>query len=179
MIVGNPPDDSAQRGGGDIVTVETFGDFELSLECRLGPASNSGIKYLVSDELSRKAKSGIGLEFQLIDEPGWRAKGEKLSDKQSIGAIYDIKAPDNSQPLPVGQWNQVRILVKGSHIEHWVNGRKVIDADRSSPEFAQWIAASKFKNMAGFAPLGPTRILLQDHPGTVAFRSIKLRLLQP
>jgi beta-galactosidase len=177
MIIGNPPEDPTQRGGGDIVTVETFGDFELSLECRLGPASNSGIKYLVSDELSRKAKSGIGLEFQLIDEAGWRAKDSKLTDKQTFGAIYDIKTPDNLPPQPVGQWIPVRILVKGSHLEHWVNGRKVIDADRSSPEFAQWIAASKFKNMAGFAPLGPTRILLQDHPGTVAFRSIKLRLI--
>jgi beta-galactosidase len=179
MIVGNPPEDPAQRGGGDIVTVETFGDFELSLECRLGPASNSGIKYLVSDELSRKAKSGIGLEFQLIDETGWRAKDNKLTDKQTFGAIYDIKTPDNLPPQPVGQWIPVRIVVKGSHLEHWVSGRKVIDADRSSPEFTQWITASKFKNMAGFAPLGPTRILLQDHPGTVAFRSIKLRLLQP
>lgn len=179
MIIGNPPDDPAQRGGGDIVTVETFGDFELSLECRLDKASNSGVKYLVSDELSRKQGGGIGLEYQLIDDTGYKAGGGKLSDKQTIGALYDIKAPDNPQSVPVGQWNQVCILVRGSHIEHWLNGRKVIDADRNSGQFAVWIAASKFKNMAGFAPLGPTRILLQDHPGTVAFRSIKLRLLQP
>ncbi len=179
MLIGNPPDDPAQRGGGDIVTVETFGDFELSLECRLEKGSNSGIKYLVSDELSRKQGGGIGLEYQLIDDSGYKAGGGNLSNKQTIGALYDIKAPDNSQPVPVSQWNQVRILVRGSHIEHWLNGRKVIDADRSSPEFAQWIAASKFNNMAGFAPLGPTRILLQDHPGSVAFRSIKIRLLTP
>ncbi len=179
MIIGNPPEDPAQRGGGDIVTEATFGDFELSLECRLGPASNSGIKYLVSDELSRKQGGGIGLEYQLIDDSGWKVRGEKLSDKQTIGALYDIKAPDNPQSVPVGQWNHIRIVVKGSHLEHWLNGRKVVDCDRNSPEFARWIAASKFKNMAGFAPLGPSRILLQDHPGTVAFRNIKLREIRP
>ena len=164
--------------GGDLVTTELFTDFELTWEWRLSPHGNSGVKYLI-DEKRADAKgkvysSAIGHEYQMIDDHGY---SEPLSAKQKTGAWYDVVAPKNAQPKPVGEFNQSRLIVRGRNVEHWLNGDMVVAYEIGSAGAAAAIAASKFKTVPGFNEKISTPLLLQDHNTIVGFRDIKLRSL--
>ena len=159
------------RRPGDIMTVDEFGDFELELEYRIGRACNSGIKYLVT-EGNVKA---IGFEYQVLDDPNW---GAKLKRTQATGALYDLVPAGETTLNPPGEINRVRIVVRGDRIEHWLNGAKVIEIDRSSEAFRSAVAASKFKEIAGFGQTRRGHILLQDHGGEAWFRNIRIRELR-
>jgi hypothetical protein len=163
--------DTASGHGGDIVTTKEFGDFELTLDFRLEPGTNSGIKYALF-----KNKS-VGCEYQLIDDA--RHPDAKLgkNGNRTLGALYDVLAPANKQVKPLGDWNTVRIVKKGSRGEHWLNGKLVLSYDRTSDVFKKAVAESKFKKDAGWGETSPSPILLQEHGDIIHYRNIKIRNL--
>ncbi|HPD45921.1 MAG TPA: DUF1080 domain-containing protein [Anaerohalosphaeraceae bacterium] len=169
MIIVNPGG-STPGGAGDIVTVDQYANFELKVDFRLSPGGNSGIKYFVMPELLKKG-TVLGIEYQLLDP------AVKTSPDTSLAAAYDLFAPMGVQARPAGQWNTARIVSKNGHVEHWLNGRLVLEFDRGSEAFQNAKADSKFKDVADFGTIKSGYILLQDHPKETAFRNIKIRPL--
>ncbi len=157
---------------GDLLTIDDFGDFELSIEWKVADETNSGILYRVS--LSEAQTFYTGPEFQILDNIHG---GDRLDPKHTAGALYDLVAPTKDVTRPVGSWNETRILVKGWHIEHWLNGEKIVDIDLDSPEGRALKAHSKFSSMSSFASYKHGHFALQDHGGMVSFRNIKVREL--
>ncbi|NPA37026.1 MAG: DUF1080 domain-containing protein [Chlorobi bacterium] len=160
--------------GGDIITKrQDFKDFELYLEWKINPKSNSGIFYHAKDGVAdRIYKSGI--EYQLIDGEGWPGK---LHEYQYSGALYGMYPPAIHAVKPVGEWNVTRIIVKGNHIEHWLNGKKVVDCEMNSADWKERRAKSKWKGVDTWAASEDGGIGLQDHGGLTQFRNIKIREL--
>lgn len=159
-------------GGGDLLTAEQFDDFELALEWKVGPAGNSGIFYRVVEEGDATYHSG--LEMQVLDDAG-HADGE--SPLTSAGALYGLYAPPRGVVKPAGEWNRARIVARGNHVEHWLNGRKVVDAELWSPDFTARHAKSKFPQWPMFAKARRGHIALQDHGDPVSYRNVRIRPL--
>jgi hypothetical protein len=158
--------------GGDIITVEKFNDFDLTWEWRISPGGNNGLKYLVTED----RPSAPGQEYQLIDD--MKNADAKVGPHRATGSFYDVLPPSDDKPLrPAGEWNQSRILIQGNHVEHWLNGKKVVDADLASPEIKALIAASKFKAYPQFAQEREGYVALQFHGDEVAYRNVRIRTL--
>jgi hypothetical protein len=166
------------KNGGDIITVGQYGNFELQLEWRVSPGANSGIKYLISEDMVKSGHSGLGFEMQVLDDDKHPDAKMGKEGNRTAGALYDLIAPQNKVLRPVGQWNQVRLIVQGDHVEHWLNGAKVVEYELGSPRLKALIAESKYKDIPGFGEVRKGHILLQDHGHEVWFRNIKIRSLQ-
>ena len=157
-------------GGGDIVTVEHYGDFELTWEWKIGAVGNSGVKYNLPNPADN-----IGFEYQLIDDEK-HPDGVRGGRSHQTAALYDLIEPAAERKVkPVGEWNQSRLLVQGAHVEHWLNGVKIVEFDMGSDDLKARIAKSKYKNVANFGVKTKSPILLQDHGDEIAFRNLKLR----
>jgi len=174
--------------GGDIITREEFANFELELDFRITPGANSGIKYFVDPQLGPTlglAGSAIGLEFQILDDERHPDAKLGVRGNRTAGSLYDlIPATNLDEPgrsakrvLPPGEWNRARIVATGRHVEHWLNGVKVVEYDRGTQLFRALVSNSKYKDMPGFGERERGPILLQDHGNAVSFRSIKIRSL--
>jgi Domain of Unknown Function (DUF1080) len=158
------------HGGGDIVTLDKFAEFDLRFEWRIAPGGNSGLKYFVTEE----REGPIAHEYQVLDDAGH--PDAKVGTHRQAAAFYDVLSPAADKPLrPVGQWNESRVLVRGTHVEHWLNGAKVLEYDLGSPALQAAIAKSKFKDVAGFGTKIEGRILLQDHGDEVCYRNLKIQ----
>ena len=156
--------------GGDIMTREEFTDFELALEWRICPGGNSGIFYRVDGSLPYAWASGP--EMQVLDN---REHYDGANTKTSAGSNYALHAPVRDVTVPVGFFNQARILVQGNHVEHWLNGVKVVEYELGGPEWKELVAASKFKSMPHYGQSPKGHIVLQDHGDRVWYRDIKIR----
>lgn len=171
------PDGQPARGG-DLMTIASFGDFELSWEWKVTPGANSGVKYNVSEELSMRTApnhAAIGFEYQILDDD--RHEDGRVAVHRAA-ALYDLIAPNASNALrPVGEWNYSRILFRGPHGEHWLNGAKVLEFDLGTARMDSLLARSKYRTIPGFADRRRGHIVLQDHGDEVYFRSIKVRVL--
>lgn len=166
--------------GGDLMTVETFGDFEMTWEWKVTPGANSGVKYNVSEELSTAhppRHAALGFEYQILDDDR-HADGQIASHR--AGSLYDlIPADEQAKRLrPVGEWNQSRIVFHGNHGEHWLNGERVVVFELGTPRMDSLLAASKYRTIEGFATRRRGHIVLQDHGDEVYFRNIKIRELR-
>jgi len=164
------------RAGGDIVTEASYAAFDLELEFRLTPGANSGLKYYVDTELNKAEGSAIGLEFQLLDDAAHPDAKMGRDGNRTLASLYDlIPAAAGKRTKPIGEWNEARIVSDGRHVEHWLNGAKVLEYERGSSEYRGLVAISKYKVWPAFGerPSGP--ILLQDHGNRVSFRNLKIR----
>ena len=156
----------------DLVTKEIFESFDLRLEWRISPGGNSGVMYHVSEDFDNPWQTGP--EMQVLDDD---KHGDGKNPKTSAGALYALIAPTNKHLKPVGEWNSVRLLVQGKHVEHWLNGNKIVEYELGSDELAALIAKSKFKHMPRFAQETSGHIDLQHHHDIVWYRNIKVRRL--
>ncbi|MEX0313540.1 MAG: DUF1080 domain-containing protein [Allomuricauda sp.] len=167
------------EAGGDIVTVDKYGDFELRVDFKITEGANSGIKYYVDTELNQGAGSSIGLEFQILDDERHPdAKKGNHEGSRTVSSLYDlIKASDEKHMNPIGQWNSARIVSKEGHVEHYLNRTKVLEFDRGSEAYKKLVAESKYKVWPNFGEAERGHILLQDHGDRVAFKNIKIKPL--
>lgn len=191
------------RIGEDLISKQTFGDFELAFEWRISPRGNSGVKYRIQDHtyvysvpgirkferqvdyalghrLAQRPAKGydyvIAFEYQIMDYHG------DPTSKSATGGLYELVGPNAGAAKPVGQFNQARIVLKGNHVEHWLNGVKVVDTDLADPAIAaglakRWGAESPVYRMLGKQPRRECPISLQNHNDEAWFRNIRIRPL--
>jgi Domain of Unknown Function (DUF1080) len=155
---------------GDIVTVDEFGDFELTLEWKIPPNGNTGVFYRVTED--DEVMWHTAPEYQIIDNAYDK---EPLKAVQLTGANYDLDPPLRDVTRPVGSWNETRLVVRGAHVEHWLNGVKVVEYELWTPDWERRVRASKFKDYPKYARARRGHIGLQDHGDRIAFRNIRIR----
>jgi Domain of Unknown Function (DUF1080) len=162
---------------GDIVTLKKYRNFELIFDWQLGKGGNSGVKYFIEERLPKpKNGSQAGYEYQLIDDADYVYLGKKLPQDLKTASIYDVVAAQKPD-VKMNIWHSSKIIVNNNHIEHWLDGQKVLSIDRTDEAFKQGIVDSKFKNYLGFGDIVEGHILLQDHGHSVAFKNIKIKEL--
>jgi hypothetical protein len=157
---------------GDIVTLEEYQDFELELEWMVTPGANSGVMYRVTED--HEAPWETGPEYQILDDAAHR---DGLDPRTSAGSNYAMHAPAVDATRPAGEWNQARILVRGAHVEHWLNGQKIVEYELWSPDWEARVAQCKWKDRPDYGRRRSGRIALQDHGDRVAFRNLRIQRL--
>jgi hypothetical protein len=160
--------------GGSIITEEQFDSFELTLEFKLAPVANSGVLYRVVEREGAEIWHDAP-EFQVIDDQAYIDMGTIDMRTHLTGDNYDLHAAPERASRPIGEWNQVRILVDGNHVEHWLNGQQTVEYDLLSPEWETLVAKSKFAGYPGYGRAPRGHIGLQDHGHEVRYRNIKIR----
>lgn len=159
--------------GGDIITTKQFKDFELYLEWKIGPESNSGVFYRVQEGDTKKIYE-TAPEYQLLDDNGWPSK---LKESQYSGANYAMHTPVGGEVKPLDQWNTTRIVVNGSNVKHYLNGKKVVEYELWSDDWKERKSNCKWKDKPLYGMSKKGYIGLQDHGGLTQFRNIKIRKL--
>jgi hypothetical protein len=162
--------------GTDIITKETFRDFDFKLEFKLFKEGNSGIFYRVTEGEGMEIWQ-TAAEYQILDDSAYIAQGTSRDDAHLTGDNYDMHAGTGGVLNPVGEWNEARIIVMGNHVEHWLNGVKVVEYELDSEDWAQRYAESKFAEFPDYSKAEEAPIGLQDHGERVWFRNIKIRRL--
>ena len=164
--------------GGDIVTEKKYSDFDLVLDFKLSTGANSGVKYFVIEELNKGIGSAIGLEYQLLDDAKHPDGAMGVGGNRTLASLYDLIPSDKGAKInPPGQWNTARIMVKGAHVEHWLNGTKVVEYERGTQIFRALVQKSKYAQYPDFGEAEAGHLLLQDHGNAVSFKNIKIREL--
>ena len=158
--------------GGDIVTVETFEDFEMTFDWKVQAGGNSGVFFRVTEAVSPVWHSGP--EFQLLHNAGHRDGEDPIT---SAGSNYAVHAPVRDVTRPVGQWNTARLVVRGTHVEHGMNGVTILEYELSSADWKRRVKASKFAPLPRYGRESSGHIAIQDHGDPVAFRNLKIRRL--
>lgn len=163
--------------GGDIVTTDKYGDFELMLDFKLTEGANSGIKYYVDTELNKGPGSSIGLEYQILDDE--RHPDAKLGNHEgsrTVASLYDLIQADANKPInPIGEWNTAHIISKDNQVSHFLNGAKVLEYERKSDAYRKLVSESKYVKWPNFGELYKGQILLHDHGDHVSFKNIKIK----
>jgi Domain of Unknown Function (DUF1080) len=175
-----------RSGGGDLMTTEQFTDFDFRFEWSMPAGGNSGVYYLFQERQDKPGigmymgddgRSPVGFEYQLLDDER-HSDALRNGPNRSTGALYFLVPPNETKRLkPIGEFNESRIVVNGKHVEHWLNGTKIVEYDLGSPGLIDAIARSKYKDIPGFGVKTRTRILIQDHGDEVRFRNLKIRTL--
>ncbi|WP_106197167.1 3-keto-disaccharide hydrolase [Salegentibacter salegens] len=165
--------------GGDIVTEDLYGDFELKVDFKLTKGANSGVKYYVDTDINKGPGSSIGLEYQILDDENHPdAKLGNHKGSRTVASLYDLIKADPNKPInPVGEWNTAHIVSKDNHVEHWLNGTKVLEYERGSENFRKLVSESKYDKWPNFGQSENGHILLQDHGDRVSFKNIKIKSL--
>lgn len=157
-----------------LVTTETFDHFELRIEWKISPEGNSGIMYRATEEAEDPYRTGP--EFQVLDNA---VLDSVAGSPYQAGALYGLYVPQKDVTRPVGEYNEARIVVRGTHVEHWLNGTKLLEADIGSDAWHERVSGTKFEDYEAFAESEEGHIALQDHGHPVWYRDIKLRPLTP
>lgn len=162
--------------GGSLITVKSYDNFDLTLEWKVSPGGNSGIHYHVVEKPEYPHEFDTGPEFQVMDDAGW--KGDPLKEEQKAGSNYDMHAaPPTKKLKPAGEWNTARLIYNNGHVEHWLNGEKVVEFEDGSPDFMERYKKSKWPDYPGWNKFKTGSIGLQDHGAPVYFRNIKIKNL--
>ena len=160
--------------GGNLISKLNCTNFILEWEWKVAAGANNGIKYWVTNVDGKG--DWLGIEYQMIDDD--KHPDGLRGGSHTTASFYDIQEPEPGKPVrPAGEWNSSRIVVKNGRLEHWLNGKRVGNADTNSEDWKRRVAASKFKNKSGFAS-GAGRIMLTDHQDETWFRSLRLTLTQ-
>ncbi|MEN7548664.1 DUF1080 domain-containing protein [Rapidithrix thailandica] len=162
------------KGGGDIITQEKFENFELSLEWKISEGGNSGVFFRVVEADTLGAVYFSGPEMQVLDN---ERHPDAQIDKHRAGDNYDLQACTEETVKPAGEWNQARLIVNNGHVEHWLNGTKVVEYQIESPEWEEQLKNSKFTQWPAYGRNAVGHIALQDHGDQVWFRDIKIKRL--
>ncbi len=174
-IVLDADDSTEEMTGGDLITEQQYENFELELEWRLSAGGNSGILYGVREIPGQEVAYLTGIEMQILDDD---VHPDGREPKTSAGACYALYAPEADVVRPIGEWNAVRLVVNDGHVEHWLNGRKIVEYVIGSDDWNQRVAESKFADWEHFAKYRQGHIALQDHTDRVSFRNIRIRELE-
>jgi hypothetical protein len=158
--------------GPDLVTDARYADYELALDWKVAPGGNSGVIYRVNDSAGETYETGP--EMQILDDA---RHPDGRSPLTSAGSNFGLYPAPRGAVRPAGEWNSARLWVKGNHVEHWLNGTRVVAYDLGSADWKARVAASKFRSWPGFGQSPTGAIALQDHGDTVSFRNIRIRLL--
>lgn len=159
------------KNGCDLITRDKYKDVEFELEWKVPAKGNSGVIYRVM-EVPGKPSWNSGPEMQVLDDAGHK---DGLDARTSAGALYALVAPSGKTLNPAGQWNKSRIVMKGDHVEHWLNDQKIVEYQWGSPEVQKAIAGSKFKGMPNFMKAAEGHIGIQHHGEEAWFRNIRVR----
>lgn len=160
--------------GGDIITVDEYKDFIFSVDFNIEPGCNSGVKYFYT---KYPTGGNLGMEYQIIDD---QLGEDNKKENHLIGSLYDVLAPTvvKKKVFVPGQWNNIHIVSKNGKVEHWLNGKKVLEFTRGSKSYVEAVAKSKFsKTVPAFGMVEKGHILLQEHGGQISFKNIKIKTL--
>lgn len=164
----------AKMSGVPLITAKTFSDFEFSWEWKLSRSGNNGVKYFVTEA----RPSAPGHEYQMLDDENH--PDGKIGPRRQTGAFYDVLPPAADKPMnPIGEWNASKLVVRGTHVEHWLNGRLILVYELGSPEVKAGLAKSKFAKEAGFGEKLTGHLMLTYHGDDCWYRNLKVRELKP
>ncbi len=162
-----------EKGGGDIITRDQFENFELEFDWKVEPGSNSGVMYLV--KTGDPAPYYSGPEYQILDDA---RHPDGKNPKTSAAALYALVAPKDKKLNPPGEWNTGKVVLKNGHLEHWLNGKKVLEIQMHSDRWKKLVENSKFNQWKQFAQAQKGHICLQDHGDPVSFKNLRIRRLE-
>jgi hypothetical protein len=169
------PATKAANGGGDIVTVDKYTNFELSVDFMYTKGANSGIKYFIDTESNNGSLASIGCEYQILDDNNHPDAKAGINGNRRLAGVYDLIPPKNVKDNGFDNWNTSKIIVNGNTVQHWLNGQMTVEYERGNDKWRELVATSKFKTSPGFGEVKEGRILLQDHGNVVSYKNIKIR----
>jgi hypothetical protein len=181
LLMVNATGGAESADGGDIITLEKYGNFDLRWEWKmLTKGGNSGVKYYVEERKIENTKHGIGFEYQILDDSNheWMLEGKMTPcDYHTLGSLFEIyPASCDKAPSPLGEWNSSRILSRDGHVEQWLNGKLILSFMRFDDDFKQKVRQSKFRDYSNFGQIYEGHILIQDHGSEVQSRNIMIKI---
>lgn len=163
--------------GGDIVTTRTYKNFILKVDFKITEGANSGIKYFVDPDMNKGEGSAIGCEFQILDDLRHPDAKLGVNGNRTLGSLYDLIPAPTDKPFDITAWNTAVVVVQDKHVEHWLNGVKLLEYERGTQMWDAFVDYSKYKNWPDFGNRTEGNILLQDHGDEVWFKNVKIKEL--
>ena len=170
-------DGGESTNGGDIVTTRPYKNFMLKVDFKITEGANSGIKYFVDTNLNKGQGSAIGCEFQILDDKKHPDAKLGVLGNRKLGALYDLIPVDENKPFRPGFFNTAMVVVKGNHVEHWLNGIKILEYERNNQMWQALVNYSKYQDWPNFGNAEEGLLLLQDHGDEVLFQNVKIKEL--
>lgn len=180
MLIANETYATDSIRAGNLFTKDKYGDFEFYFEWKLiTVGGNSGVKYFVPGKGDAYDLYGPGPEYQILDDANhaWMLEGKmRPNDYHTMGSVYELYAADSSKKVALlGEWNSSQIISRKGQVEHWLNGKKIVEYNRFSDDFKERVQKSKFHPHQEYGRLEKGHIMLQDHGGVICFRNLKIK----